>query len=170
MNILLLGILGSGKTSIGTLLAQELGYTFVELDDIILKKNNFESVAEVYNKRMSLWKEKELEVMQELSQGDNQVIACGGAIVENMLNILYFKESSAPLTVIYLQTKPETLSDRLIKDYDQFKKEGPKHVLGKMTQHFEHRNGLFLHAADHVVNTDDEMPEDVCEKITKLLK
>ena len=48
MIVLLLGLMGSGKTSSGRLLAQKLELKFVEMDLLILEKTGFNSVSEVY--------------------------------------------------------------------------------------------------------------------------
>src|SRR5690606_10026858 len=132
MVILLVGILGAGKSSIGTLLAQELGYKCIELDDYILAKTSFKSVKEAYQEGKSVWKEKELEATKELSKQDNIVVVCGGAMVENNLNILYFQEHSKELTIIYLQTRPKKLTERLVRLYGEFQKDGPNMVLQRM--------------------------------------
>lgn len=170
MVILLMGILGAGKTSIATLLARELGYKCIELDDYILDKTPFKSVKEAYQESKSLWKEKELESTKELSHQDNIVVVSGGAMVENNLNILYFQENCTDLKLIYLQTRPKKLTDRLIKLYGEFQKAGPSAVLKSMEKHYERRGMLYEQYADFIINTEDSTPEEATQEIMKKLK
>ena len=170
MVILITGILGSGKTSIATVLTEKLGYECVELDDLILKKTGFKSVGEAYESSLAGWKEKELETTKELSARDNMVIVCGGALIENNLNVLYFQEKNKNVKIIYLKTRPDILSERLVKLYDEFKKVGPKAVLKKMGTYYDKRNNLYEQYADLIVNTEDSTPEEAADEIMKKLK
>lgn len=169
MVILLIGPLGSGKTSIGTLLAKHLNYDCIELDDYVLKKTSHSSVKDAYNESIIAWKEKELEATKELSKKDNVVIIFGGATLENHLNVLYFKENAKDLKIIYLETKPEVLSERLIELYDEFKKEGPQYVLKTMEKHYKKRDMLYREHADLIINTEDSTPEETSAEIIQQL-
>ena len=164
-----MGILGAGKTSIATLLSKELGYDCIELDDYILEKTSFKSVKEAYQAGKSLWKEAEIQATKELSKKDNMVIVCGGAMVENNLNILYFQEN-ADVKIIYLQTRPKVLTNRLVKLYNEFKKAGPHEVLERMEKYYDRRNMLYAQYADFVVNTEECTPEEAMQEILKKLK
>ena len=170
MVILLMGILGAGKSSIASLLSKELGYECLEIDDYILDQTGFKSVKEAYQEGKSHWKEKELEVSKELSKRDNIVIVSGGAFVENNLNILYFKENSKDLKIVYLQTRPKILTNRLVKLYSEFKKAGPHEVLKRMEKHYERRSILYDQYADIVVNTEESTPEEATQEILKKLR
>ncbi|CAN5193532.1 shikimate kinase [soil metagenome] len=170
MVILLMGILGSGKTSIATLLSKGLNYKCIELDDYVLAKTQYKSVGEAYEDKKSLWKEKELESTKELSIKDNMVIVCGGAMVENNLNILYFQENCQDLAIIYLQTRPKTLTQRLTKLYDEFRKSSPNTVLKRMEKYYDRRNILYHQYADFIVNTEESTPEEATQEIMKKLK
>lgn len=167
MNILLLGTIGSGKSTIGTRLAQLLGYRFVELDDIVLEHTGFASINEVYEHKASLWKECELEISKDISLDDKQVIACGGGFTDNALNILYFQEHN-PVYAIYLHTSPETLSRRLLSNMDQ-ERMAHLELTDKMSELYLKRDGLYRLHADAVVETDDRMVKDVVKEIREKL-
>lgn len=169
MVILLVGLLGAGKTSIATFLAEKLQMECFELDDYVLKMTGFDSATDAYNSKVSLWKEKELEATKELSKKDNVVVSFGGATLENNLNLLYFKENAPSLKVVYLETKPQILTERLVSLYDEFKKEGPKHVLRTMEKHYKKRDMLYREHADLIVNTEDSTPEEAGLEIIQQL-
>lgn len=170
MVILIMGILGAGKTSVSTLLSKELGYTCIELDDYILEKTGFKSVKDAYQESMTKWKEKELEACKELSKKDNIVVVAGGAMVENNLNILYFKENAQDLKIIYLETRPKVLTNRLVKLYGEFEKAGPHEVLKRMEKYYERRGMLYAQYADFKVNTEECTPEEATQEILRKLK
>ena len=114
MTILLLGLMGSGKSTIGKLLAEHFGYKFHEMDHLVLEQSGFNSVSEVYEHRMSLWKESELEVSKELSKKENLVIAASGGLSENQLNILYFQENCKHLEIVFLHVDIAKAEQRLL--------------------------------------------------------
>ncbi len=170
MVILLIGLLGAGKTSVATVLSKKLRYECVELDDLVLGKTTFKTVAEAYKDKISVWKEKELETTKELSKKDNMVVIFGGATVENNLNILYFKENTPEVKVVYLETRPEVLTERLVNLYSEFKKDGPNIVLKTMERHYSKRDMLYREYADIVVNTEDSTPEEASDEIMAKIK
>jgi len=171
MIILLLGLMGSGKSSTGRLLAKTLDLRFLEMDHLILEKTGFNSISEVYEHRMSLWKESELEVSKELSKEENLVIAASGGLSENQLNILYFQENSKHLEIIQLEVATEKAEDRLLNSSDHkfldSEKEKIKQNLEKMASKRNFFNELY---ASLVIDTTDIDQEKTVELILKSLK
>lgn len=167
MNILLLGTIGSGKSTIGSRLAQLLGYRFVELDDVVLEHTGFTSINEVYEHKASLWKECELEISKDISLDDNQVIACGGGFADNALNFLYFQEHN-PVYCVYLHTSPSTLSSRLLSNMDQ-ERLAHLELTDKMSELYRKRDGLYRLYADTVSETDDRSVKDIVKEIREKL-
>ena len=76
--IVLIGMMGSGKTSIGKLVAQELKFSFIDTDLEIEKKLNL-SVKEIFEKYgESFFREKECDVFRLFSNRNNIIISSGG--------------------------------------------------------------------------------------------
>ncbi len=167
MNVLLLGMMGAGKSTVGTRLAQVLGYQFIELDTVVLSHTGFTSIAEVYEHRGSLWKECELEISKDMSLDSHQVIACGGGFTDNALNIQYFREHNIA-QIIYVHASPKVLAHRVLSGMDQERL--ARHELdGKMSHLYRTRDHLYRMHADFVVETDErEVKEVVKEIVTKL--
>ena len=109
MNIVLIGMPGCGKSTIGVLLAKTMLCEFVDTDLIIqnkYKKSLCEIIAE---EGLDAFKEKENSVLREL-QGENCVIATGGSAVycrEGMENLM--KNGK----VVYLKHSPEEIKGRI---------------------------------------------------------
>ncbi len=166
MNILLLGIMGSGKSTVGASLAQIYGYRFVELDNVVLDHTGFTSIQEVYEHRQSLWKECELEISKDMSLDNDQVIACGGGFADNALNMLYFQEHGHPVHVIYLHASPQTLSYRLLSNMDQ--ERFVQHKLkDKMSDLYQKRDALYRLYAHMIIDTADRTAKEVVRDIRK---
>ncbi|MBP6944729.1 hypothetical protein KBD61_00545 [Patescibacteria group bacterium] len=168
MNILLLGIIGSGKTSVGQRLAELLTYQFMELDEVVLAHGGGAVGEDPYVHNQVYWSECELEVSKDISLDTKQVIATGGGFAENNLNILYFKEHG-PVAVIYLHATPETLSDRFLSIID--KERIARHELtDKMGALYARRDAQYRVCADLVVDTDKKTVKEVVSKMNKYLK
>lgn len=165
MNILIIGTVGSGKSSIGLTLATMLKMKIVELDELVLEQTGYLSIEEVYKERYSLWKECELEVSKDVSLEDNTVFICGGGFVENELNILYFKEHSKKLCIFYIHSKPDTIIKRIsaIKNYDFKNKNRVKNLYKK-------RDVLSRLYADYVVENENKEIVEVALEICDILK
>ncbi len=113
MNISLIGMMGSGKTTIGKLLAKELSYSFVDTDSLIVEKEN-RSINDIFaNSGESYFRNVEANILKEALNDQNQIISTGGGIIKKNENIKLLKEKSL---VIYLKANEETLFNRLKED------------------------------------------------------
>ena len=79
MNIVMIGYRGSGKTTVGKLIAQKLGYPFIDTDDETCNRFNNPSIAEIWEQHGEpAWRRTECEVTADVVAQDNQVIGLGG--------------------------------------------------------------------------------------------
>ena len=113
-NIVLIGFMGSGKTTIGKALEEKTDMAFVDTDELIEAyegckiSNIFADKGETYFRRL------ENETLKNLlASTDNKVISTGGGIVINQANIPLLKQLGK---VFYLRIKPETVVERLEGD------------------------------------------------------
>lgn len=111
MNIFLIGMPGSGKSTVARHLAKQLNRTFIDLDGIIEKdaKMFIEDIFEKYGE--SKFRSLETEALHRLPE-DDCVIACGGGIVTVKTNKALMKGFR-----IYLDTDLEVIRERLKTDY-----------------------------------------------------
>lgn len=165
MILLLLGLMGSGRTSIGSCIASNLGYDFIEIQDEVLKRTGFTSYEEAYKGKLTKWKEAELVLSCELSDQDNIVVSASNTYIDNDLNLHYFKESGKEFHVVYLRTNPEVITKRLTSLHENFKKEGSSRIMKRVQEFYNLRDSLFTHYADFIVDTDDKIPEEACKII-----
>ncbi len=117
MNISLIGMMGSGKTSIGKLLAQKLPhFNFVDTDDEIVKTENktINDIFKEYGEKY--FRETETNVLNEILNKDNQIISTGGGIVLVERNLLNLFEKSK---MIYLKADSDELYKRIRYNTDR---------------------------------------------------
>ncbi len=115
-NIILIGMPGSGKSTLGVLLAKQMGYNYVDSDVVIQKETN-QLLSELLEKRgFDEFVKIEGEVNSALAKKLNRtVISTGGSAIYNSDAMA---ELSKTGVCIYLQVSLETLSERL-GDYSQ---------------------------------------------------
>lgn len=158
MTILLFGLLGSGKSTIGRLLALDLHGTCVEMDYLISQSLGGAKPQDVSDAK---WKECQLEISKDLSVQSNLIIAASGNIVENDLNILYFREHADDLRIVYLEATTETLLARTTGNDAEKSRELRTH-LEELRQK---REGGYRTFADTTIVTDGKTPRQVADAI-----
>jgi len=111
MRIFLIGMPGSGKTTIARKLAEALNYTYLDLDGQIEKKAHMfiEEIFEKYGE--AKFRMFETEALKEINQ-DDAIIACGGGIVTVKSNKALMQGLK-----IYLDTDLDVITERLKEDY-----------------------------------------------------
>jgi len=109
-SVVLIGFMGAGKTAVGKVLAKRLGKKFVELDSVIERKAG-KSIPEIFQQDGEVtFRELEIEVTKEVSRDKNLIIACGGGIVLNKINIDRLKNEAI---IVYLTASPRVLLRRI---------------------------------------------------------
>jgi shikimate kinase len=149
-NLALIGFMGTGKTAVAKTLAEKLGKELVELDSLIELQAG-ESIPDIFRRYGEIaFRELEIEVTREVAAGSNQVIACGGGIVLNKINVDRLKEEGI---VVYLTASPEVIRQRVDAD------DTTRPLLGKgdktltIRQMLEFRQPFYERAADIKIHT-----------------
>jgi len=115
--IYLTGFMGSGKSTIGPILANVLGWDFSDLDKLIEKELN-DSVNNIFETRGELFfRQKESELLKQSATTQNLVLALGGGTLTTVENLELIKKTGIP---VYLKSSPEEIFRRL-----QFKVDRP---------------------------------------------
>ena len=107
-NVYLIGVMGCGKTTMGRILAKKIRRRNVDVDALIEKRMKM-TTAEIFAKYgEDFFRDRETEVLEELSQRKNRVVSCGGGIVLREKNIELMRRSG---TVIWLRRS----ADKILK-------------------------------------------------------
>ncbi|KAF0890818.1 hypothetical protein E2562_004300 [Oryza meyeriana var. granulata] len=108
--IYLVGMMGSGKTTVGKILAEVLGYSFFDSDKLVEKAVGISSVAEIFQLHSeAFFRDNESEVLRDLSSMHRLVVATGGGAVIRPINWSYMKKG---LTV-WLDVPLDALARRI---------------------------------------------------------
>jgi len=109
-SIALIGFMGVGKTAAGKALAERLDKRFVELDSLIEQKAG-KTIPELFHQDGEVaFRELEIEVTKQVSTNKNLVIACGGGLVLNKINIDRLRNESI---IVYLTASPRVILNRI---------------------------------------------------------
>ena len=108
-NICLVGLMGSGKSTVGPILAKELGFTSVDLDGNIAISMK-QSIREIFEKQgEERFRAEESRQLRLACAKGQQVIACGGGVVLSPENMGFLRRQ----TTVYLKASPEVLAQRV---------------------------------------------------------
>lgn len=169
MKIVLLGYMGSGKSSVGKVLAERLDLDFIDLDNYIEIKEEL-TIAEIFTQKGEIYfRIKETEYLTKLLDSNNDfVLSLGGGTPCYSNNSQLIKEKS---TAIYLKASLNTLYNRLKKQRKQrpliadLKLEKVKEFIAKHL--FERAS--FYEQAKFVVNIDNKLVVEVVDEVKEIL-
>ena len=164
MNIVLIGMRGSGKTTIGKLLAKRLGKQFIEMDELIVQRLG-QSIPEIVNRYgWEKFRDVEEEITREVAGWDNVVNATGGGVVTREENIRELKQKGK---LVWLKANTDTLLRRIGNDQSRPSLTG-KSPREDMEAVLAERSPIYQRVADFIVDTEGKMPEEIAEAIAKL--
>lgn len=109
--IFLVGMMGSGKTSVGNVLAKRLGYRFIDTDEIAEYMIEMPISEYFAQGKESNFRQLETQVLNEMSSYTRVIVSTGGGSVIKNENWGYLRHG----IVIFLDTTPETIIDRMKK-------------------------------------------------------
>ena len=162
--IYLIGFMGSGKTTLGRLLAKTLKTEFIDLDEWIELKEK-RSIATVFQTDgEAYFRDLEYKALKTI-KSETVIATGGGIIVEDQNRELLASRG----TVFYLHTPLETQVERTAKDKDRplLKDQDPRKILKRLQ---EDRQTQYEEVADHIINTENKSGSEVANEIVKLVK
>ncbi len=164
-NIILTGFMGTGKTSVGTRLAQDLNFKFIDTDTMIEadQKMPITSIFAKFGERY--FREVEARIVQTVMDSESQVVSTGGGAVIWDINREAFKKSGY---VICLTARPEVIFERIRRETHRPLLQTPD-PLAKIKELLESR-AKFYEQADAVIDTSTLSVENVIQHIKERIK
>ncbi len=170
--IYLTGFMGSGKSTIGPILANTLGWDFFDLDRLIEDKTE-KKIRDIFEKEgESYFRKLETDTLKGISESQNVIISLGGGTVANEENLEILKKTGK---IIYLKVSLDTVYQRL-----KYKKDRP--ALTKSNSESLSREEMtdrikklmdtrlkYYEQADYTVDTDNNSVGKTIDKIVKII-
>jgi len=148
-NIILIGMMGSGKTTVGRLLAKQMGKTFVDSDEEIQRRTGV-TIPHIFDvEGEEGFRQRESAVLEDLSERGDLVLATGGGAILSAHNRTVLKTSG---TVVYLKSSVHDLWQRTRHDTNRplLQTADPR---AKLLELYEQRDPLYSEIADMVMQT-----------------
>ncbi len=164
-NIVLTGFMGAGKSSVGRKLAERLGMSVIDTDDLIERSAGMR-IFEIFAKHGEPhFRELEKKAVAEASKLENRVIITGGGVVLKEENVKNLRKNGI---IIYLHARPDVIYSR-IKHESHRPLLRVKEPMKKIKELLEYR-ALFYANNDFMVDTSDLTVEEIVEEIVKKIK
>lgn len=169
-NVVLIGYRGSGKTTVGALLAGKLSWLLVDTDELVASEANC-SIADVFVlEGESGFRRREAEVIARVTGARRTVISVGGGAVENAENVTRLRTGGR---VVWLAAPAEVLHKRIAADSSSAStrpkltsKDGIDEVIAMLAK----REPLYRSSADFTVQTEARSAEAVASQIAEWLE
>jgi shikimate kinase len=162
MKIILIGFMGSGKSSVAKQLGHLLNLPIIEMDECVFQKTNTKNMHEVFAKGGELLlRETEIAIAQEYASTGNSVISTGGGVILNKIVLDYLKKTHGK--IFFLNASFETIAVRLANNV--LRPLFNNIVEAKSLYHF--RQPLYLRYADQVVEVDKKSVEKIAQEIAE---
>lgn len=169
MNIFLIGYRGSGKTSVASALAAQLGWPWVDTDRQIEQRAGC-TIREIFaQKGEEAFRDLESQVLAEVAAGDRQVVALGGGAVVRAANRHALAGRGK---VVWLTASPQMLWQRIGQDPTTASRRPHLTAAGGLAEIetlLAQRTPLYAQCADLVLNTEGLAPDQLARQIVQQL-
>ncbi len=163
-NLVLIGFMGTGKSTVGRLCARKLHREFMDSDEHIERREGC-SVADLFVSRgEAVFREIERNVIRDLSAGTGRVIATGGGAVIDPENVAALRKSG---WTVWLRAMPDAIIARVGNGQSRPLLAGNSQPLLRIEEMLRQRMAGYEQASDHQINTDRMMPDEIAEKIIR---
>ena len=163
-NIVLIGLMGSGKSAIGRTIAKKLGRRFIDTDRYIERKAG-KTIPEIFEESEARFRTIEKETIKKISQYIGIVIATGGGGIKDPENFKYLKESGwiialyASPDILYKRIEGKRVRPLLLNQEDPVK---------KLEEINNERKSMYA-KADFQIDTENKEINDIADEIINLL-
>lgn len=164
-NIILTGFMGVGKTSVGKQLAEDLGYTFVDIDKLIEADQNLPITAIFSKFGEPYFRDVEAAIIRQVMTGERQVVSAGGGAVIRDANRDAFKKGGF---VVCLAASPDVIYERIKHETHRplLQTADPKATIKELLASRE----TFYAQADMSIDTSNKSIGDIIKAIKERIR
>jgi len=166
-SVALIGFMGTGKTTVGKMLAEKLGRQFIELDEVIENKAG-KSIPDIFKQEGEIvFRELEIEVTKDIAGRKNVIIACGGGLILNKINVDRLKQECI---VVYLTASLGVILKRTSNDAGKRPLLAVPDRSRQIKELLKFRRPYYRNSADIIVNTSKMSINTVVHRIMEELQ
>ncbi|MBQ7913273.1 MAG: shikimate kinase [Clostridia bacterium] len=167
MNLILSGMMGSGKTTVGIKIAERTGRSWVDTDGLIEARHG--KISDIFEKYGEAhFRALERNAVQELSEKDGLIISTGGGLVLRAENVDMLKQNGK---IVFLRAGLETLSKRLSADGTRpLLQSKTESVNARIAKLLAERTPVYEQTADYVVDVDKKTADELANEIINLIQ
>lgn len=160
-NIVLIGFMGAGKTTVSEYLSTMFAMDVVEMDQVIAEREGM-SISDIFaTYGEEYFRNRETQLLKEMQLRKQAVISCGGGAALREENVIEMKKNGR---VVLLTASPRTIYDRVKDSTDRPILNGNNNV-EFITELMENRREKYEKAADIVIYTDKKSVLQICEEL-----
>lgn len=162
MNVVLIGYRGTGKSTVGNIVAARLGRILVSTDAEIVKLVG-QNIPEIVEQNgWEYFRDLEAKVCQELAGRTGLVIDTGGGAILRSQNVEILKGTG---TLFWLTASVNTITERIGRDSQRPSLTGVKSFLDEIQDVLRERTPMYQAAADYIIETDGRSVTQVADEI-----
>lgn len=166
MKLVLIGMRGSGKSTVGKIMAEALKCRFLESDKLIEKRMK-KAVKDIIGEMgLDFFRDLESKVIISLENEKDCVIATGGGVIERNSNMQSLNKDGI---IIYLDTTPEISATRLSGDNGRPILTGALSIAEDLKKLYERRKNIYEKWSDITVPTDGRTIDEIVDAVIKKL-
>jgi shikimate kinase len=162
MNIVLIGYRGTGKTTVGKILAERLKWPLVCTDAEIVKKAGLPVPIIIQKKGWDYFRNVESQICVREGKKDRTVLDTGGGAILRKENVEALRQRGR---VFWLTAEVPTIMERIKTATDRPSLTGKKTYVEEVADVLKERLSLYKAACDHIIPTDERTPEELADEI-----
>jgi shikimate kinase len=165
-SLYLIGMMGSGKTTIGTLLAERLEYQFFDTDQLI-EQITQQSVSQIFAESGEpIFRQLETQILGEVSSYMRKVISTGGGVVTTPENWGHLRNG----VIIWLDVPIDVLKSRLESDTTRPILQVSTDLETQLMSLMETRSTLYEQSDLRISIGADDTPEGICDRVLEVVR
>lgn len=165
-NIVLIGFMGAGKSTVSDYLSKKFAMDVVEMDQVIVEREGM-SISDIFAIHgEEYFRNLETNLLIEMQARQNVIISCGGGVAMRERNVKEMKKNGR---VVLLTALPETILER-VKDSDERPLLNGHKDVDYIAKLMEVRREKYEAAADVLVSTDNKTVMEICEELIQKLQ
>ena len=165
MNLVLCGMMGAGKSTIGIKIAELTGRRWYDTDGVISDRyGKISDIFEYYGEPH--FRKLETEVVKEFAGQDDLVISTGGGLVLKSENNAALQKNGK---IVFLRATLKTLNQRLVLDGTRpLLQASTESISDRLERLLKERTPIYEHVADYIVDVDGKTPLEIAKEIVAL--